>query len=137
MAICSISSNKVVFELIFLLYHNCRGLVVLKHTVKGEVLVVHLEGRLDVSVANEVEEGLAELIDKQDYRKVLLNMEGIEYMSSSGFRACISTLRKLNAKEGSLKMSNIRPAVKRIFDVIELTTLFDIYPTEDEALAAF
>ncbi|HNH08335.1 MAG TPA: STAS domain-containing protein, partial [Leptospiraceae bacterium] len=58
-------------------------------------------------------------------------------MSSSGFRACISTLRKLNAKEGSLKMSNIRPAVKRIFDVIELTTLFDIYATEDEALAAF
>ncbi len=109
----------------------------LKHTVKGEVLVVHLEGRLDVSVANEVEEGLAELIDKQDYRKVLLNMEGIEYMSSSGFRVCISTLRKLNAKEGSLKMSNIRPAVKRIFDVIELTTLFDIYATEDEALAAF
>lgn len=109
----------------------------LKHTTKGDVLVVYLEGRLDVSVANEVEEQLAELIDSGDYKKVLLNMDGIEYMSSSGFRACISTLRKLNAKEGYLKMCNIRPAVKRIFDVIELTSLFDIYPTEEEALNSF
>ncbi len=109
----------------------------LKHEVKGDILVVYLEGRLDVSVANEVEETLAELIDKDDHKKVVLNMDGIEYMSSSGFRACISTLRKLNAKEGSLKMCNIKPAVKRIFDVIELTSLFDIYSSEDEALSSF
>lgn len=100
-------------------------------------MVVNLEGRLDVSVANEVEEGLAELIDNGNHTKVLLNMEGIEYMSSSGFRACISTLRKLNAKEGSLKMCNIKPAVKRIFDVIELTSLFDIYDSPEAALSAF
>lgn len=109
----------------------------LKHTIKNNILIVNLEGRLDVSVANEVEEELAEMIDKGGHNKVLLNMEGIEYMSSSGFRACISTLRKLNAKEGSLKISNIRPAVKRIFDVIELTSLFDIYDSDEEALAAF
>jgi stage II sporulation protein AA (anti-sigma F factor antagonist) len=109
----------------------------LKYILKGDIVVVYLEGRLDVSVANEVEENLAELIDKGDYKKVVLNMEGIEYMSSSGFRACISTLRKLNAKEGFLKMCNIKPAVKRIFDVIELTSLFDIYATEGEAVAAF
>jgi stage II sporulation protein AA (anti-sigma F factor antagonist) len=109
----------------------------LKHTNKGDILVVYLEGRLDVSVANEVEEGLAEIIDTGGHKKVLLNMEGIEYMSSSGFRACISTLRKLNSKEGVLKMCNIKPAVKRIFDVIELTSLFDIYATEADALADF
>jgi stage II sporulation protein AA (anti-sigma F factor antagonist) len=109
----------------------------LNNTIKNGILVVYLEGRLDVSVANEVEEGLAELIDSGDHKQVVLNMEGIDYMSSSGFRACISTLRKLNAKEGSLKMCNIKPAVKRIFDVIELTSLFDIYSSEEEALASF
>ncbi|MCB1194349.1 MAG: STAS domain-containing protein [Leptospiraceae bacterium] len=110
----------------------------LKSVVKGDnILVVLLEGRLDVSIANEVEEGLIDLIDNGGYTKVILNMEGIEYMSSSGFRACISTLRKLNAKDGVLKLCNIKPAVKRIFDVIELTSLFDIYETEDAALASF
>jgi len=109
----------------------------LNNTIKNGILVVYLEGRLDVSVANEVEEGLSELIDSGDHRKVVLNMDGIDYMSSSGFRACISTLRKLNAKEGALKMCNIKPAVKRIFDVIELTSLFDIYSSEEEAINSF
>ena len=109
----------------------------LKHNIKGDILVVYLEGRLDVSVANEVEENLSQLIDEGSHKKVLLNMEGIEYMSSSGFRACISTLRKLNSNEGALKMCNIKPAVKRIFDVIELTSLFDIFASEEEAIADF
>ncbi|GBF48634.1 anti-sigma factor antagonist [Leptospira ryugenii] len=109
----------------------------LKHELKDGKLVVYLEGRLDVSVANDVEEGLMDLIDNGGHRKVLLNMKDVEYMSSSGFRACISTLRKLNSKEGVLKISNIKPAVKRIFDVIELTSLFDIHETEEAALKSF
>lgn len=109
----------------------------LKHNVTNGILVVYLEGRLDVSVANEVEENLADLIDNGGHTKVLLNMKDVDYMSSSGFRACISTLRKLNAKDGHLKICNIKPAVKRIFDVIELTSLFDISETEEEALSSF
>lgn len=102
----------------------------------GEKLVVYLEGRLDVSVSNEIEEELARLIDQENQSHIVLNMDKVEYMSSSGFRACIATLRKLNAKNGSLKLCCIRPAVKRIFDVIELTSLFEIYESEAEALNA-
>ena len=109
----------------------------LKHNVNNGILIVYLEGRLDVSVANEVEENLADLIDNGGHSKVLLNMKDADYMSSSGFRACISTLRKLNSKDGVLKICNIKPAVKRIFDVIELTSLFDISETEEEALKSF
>jgi stage II sporulation protein AA (anti-sigma F factor antagonist) len=102
----------------------------------GDKLIVYLEGRLDVSVSNELEEELARLIDEESNNHIVLNMDKVEYMSSSGFRACISTLRKLNAKDGTLKLCNIRPSVRRIFDVIELTSLFDIYDTEAEALKA-
>lgn len=98
--------------------------------------MVYLEGRLDVSVSNEIEEELSKIIDGGTSLHLVLNMEKVEYMSSSGFRACISTLRKLNAKDGTLKLCDIRPSVKRIFDVIELTSLFEIYDTEAEALKA-
>lgn len=102
----------------------------------GDRLVVYLEGRLDVTVATEVEEQLMKLIDEDAEKHIVLNLEQVEYMSSSGFRACIAILRKLKQREGSLRLSNIRPSVKRIFDVIELTSLFDIYDTEDEAARA-
>lgn len=100
----------------------------------GDKIVVFLEGRLDVSVSNEIEDELSRLIDEESCNHLVLNMEKVEYMSSSGFRACIATLRKLNAKEGTMKLCCIRPSVKRIFDVIELTSLFDIYETEADAL---
>ncbi|MBI3395516.1 MAG: STAS domain-containing protein [Spirochaetia bacterium] len=87
-------------------------------------------------MANEVEEDLAKLIDQDNHKHIVLNMDKVEYMSSSGFRACIATLRKLNARDGTLKLCSIRPSVKRIFDVIELTSLFDIYETEADALKA-
>ena len=44
---------------------------------------------------------------------------------------------KLKEAGGSLNISNLKPAVKRIFDVIELTTLFEIFETENEALKGF
>ena len=97
-------------------------------------LVVYLEGRLDVTVATEVEEQLIKLIDDEGEKHIILNLEQVEYMSSSGFRACIAILRKLKQRDGSLKLCNIRPSVKRIFDVIELTSLFDIFDSEDDAL---
>jgi stage II sporulation protein AA (anti-sigma F factor antagonist) len=58
-------------------------------------------------------------------------------MSSSGFRVAIALLRKLSDKGGALKICCLKPAVKRIFDVIELTSLFEIYDTEEEALTSF
>lgn len=97
-------------------------------------LIVYLEGRLDVTVATDVEEQLIKLIDDEGEKHIILNLEQVEYMSSSGFRACIAILRKLKQRDGSLKLCNIRPSVKRIFDVIELTSLFDIYDSEEAAL---
>ena len=106
----------------------------LEKKIVGEKVVVYLEGRLDVSVSSQVEEEIMKIIEKDKLIHIILNMEKVEYMSSSGFRACIASLRKLHSMNGTLKISNIKPAVKRIFDVIELTSLFDIYDTEEDAL---
>lgn len=96
--------------------------------------IAYLNGRLDVAVSGEIEEQLLEAIENDNLKFLILNMAEVEYMSSSGFRVAIALLRRLKELGGTLKISNLRPAVKRIFDVIELTTLFDIYDSEDEAV---
>jgi len=98
--------------------------------------VVNLSGRLDVAVSGQIEETLLDAIEKQSIKYMVLNMADVEYMSSSGFRVAIALLRKLRDKEGILKICSLKPAVKRIFDVIELTSLFEIYDNEEEALAS-
>jgi stage II sporulation protein AA (anti-sigma F factor antagonist) len=109
--------------------------VQIKDVAVGQA-IAYLHGRLDVAVSGEVEEHLLKTIDTKAIKHLILNMADVEYMSSSGFRVMIALLRKLKDLKGSLKICCVRPAVKRIFDVIELTTLFDMFETEEAAIAA-
>ena len=104
--------------------------------IAQNVGVAYLHGRLDVAVSGEIEEFLISNIESKNLKQLVLNMADVEYMSSSGFRVMISLLRKLKDAGGGLKICCVRPAVKRIFDVIELTTLFDMHETEEAALAS-
>ncbi|HRP67916.1 MAG TPA: STAS domain-containing protein [Turneriella sp.] len=108
--------------------------VQIKEIAAGQA-VAYLHGRLDVAVSSEIEEALLNAIDSKGIKRLVLNMSDVEYMSSSGFRVMIAMLRKLKDLQGSLKICCVSPAVKRIFDVIELTTLFDMYDTDEAALA--
>jgi len=96
--------------------------------------IAYLYGRLDVLVSGDIEEKIIENLESENVKYLILNMENVEYMSSSGFRVAIALLRKLKEKKGMLRVCSIRPSVKRIFDVIELDSLFEIYETEEEAL---
>lgn len=98
--------------------------------------VAYPVGRLDVAVSAELEDQLTKSVDEHEIEGLVLNMENVEYMSSSGFRVAIALLRKLSDRGGYLKICSLKPAVKRIFDVIELTSLFEIFESEDEALAS-
>lgn len=101
----------------------------------GPKIIIYPKGRLDLNAASEVEEEIFRIIDKGN-QHLILNLKDVEYMSSSGFRVCIAVLRKLNACKGTLKMCSIQSNVYRIFEVIELKSLFDVYETEEEALKA-
>lgn len=104
--------------------------------VQANKVIAYFEGRLDVAVSSDIEEQLLEAVERDNIKHMIFNMEKVEYMSSSGFRVAIALLRKLKEEGGSLKICALKPTVKRIFDVIELTTLFEIYDTEEQALQA-
>lgn len=102
--------------------------------VDDKTAICYLAGRLDVSLASEIEERLNAFLDKEGVLFLLLNLEKVEYMSSSGFRVAIAVLRKLKSKGGTLVLCSLQPPVRRLFDIIELSSLFEIFDTEKEAL---
>ncbi len=108
----------------------------LKTRKEGEVRIIELEGRLDVHLSMEVESAVNEIIDSGDIY-LIFDLEGVKYLSSSGLRIFIAALRKLNKLKGQLKLANLNESVKRIFKVVELIDLFDIYPSVEEALKSF
>jgi anti-sigma B factor antagonist len=108
----------------------------LAYKEKGRYVVVNLSGRMDVHLASETEGRLNDLVKKHADKDFILNLEGVEYMSSSGLRVFVSLMRSLKESNRNLKLCNLSLAVRKVFEVVELMDMFDIYETEEEALAS-
>ena len=99
-------------------------------TLEDGKLTVALEGRLDTFTAPDLEEELdASLSGVTD---VVLDLAGLEYISSAGLRVLLSTQKKMNAVEGSLVVRNINEIVKEVFEVTGFDEILTIEGAEEE-----
>lgn len=112
-----------------------RGRMSLKVKESGSHIVVYLNGRMDVHLASEIENELNDIIQKNNQKSIVLNLDDVEYMSSSGLRVFVSLMRTLKESNRNLKLCNLSLAVRKVFEVVELMDMFDIYESEEEALA--
>jgi anti-sigma B factor antagonist len=104
-------------------------------TKSGNAQVVVLTGRLDSITVKQLETKLDDLITGGAVYMVF-DFSALEYISSAGLRAVLSTAKRLKAGQGSLLMSNLNGMVKEVFQVAGFLELFPIYASTDEALAA-
>jgi anti-anti-sigma factor len=103
---------------------------------KGEITVVSIRGRLDVSLSNSIENQLTEIIHESQVKSVLINLKDVEYMSSSGLRMLVAVTREAQKEEKSIDLCELNRAVIKLFEVVELNDLFSTYETQAEALDA-
>lgn len=100
---------------------------------QDDVLVVKMSGRLDAPASTEVKGQLGKLIESH-VTKVVLDLEGLEYIGSAGLREFFLAGRSITRNDGKMALCNLQPAVKRIFDISGLPTSYPIYDTREEAL---
>ena len=102
----------------------------------GSIDVVSLKGRMDAYNSISVSDFLDELTGEGS-KQLLIDMESVDYMSSSGLRVLLSTLKKLKNQGGTLKLCSLQPYVLEVFEIAGFNQLFEIYSSENEALKSF
>ncbi len=102
----------------------------------ADVCVLSLCGRLDAYSAGEVEKRLDSLIEASQIRLVL-SLERLDYISSSGLRVFLAELKKVRKKQGDIRLSGMQAQIKEVFDIAGFTQLFTIVATEDAAVSNF
>ncbi len=102
----------------------------------GDVDIISLSGRLDAYCANDVERKLTSLI-KANQVRIVVNLEHLEYISSSGLRVLLSALKEVRKQQGDIKLACLKPYVKEVFDIAGFTKLFTILDTEKGAVDSF
>jgi anti-anti-sigma factor len=102
----------------------------------GKNVIVRLSGRLDITQSDEVESLLSKDVQSGE-GDMIINLAQISYISSSGIRIFVGMVRELGRQNRKLKLCNITPPVKKVFDVVELLDLFEVFATEEEAITSF
>lgn len=105
----------------------------------SEMKRVHLfevSGRVDSMSANELGEALNGIID-EGHSALVIDMAGIEYMSSAGLREIVAALKRVHKTGGDIRLANPSDRVTEVLELAGLDTIFKIYPTQVEAVGSF
>lgn len=102
----------------------------------GNVTVLKLVGRLDLANGASLKEHLKGCFDRNN-TSIHLNMAEVEFINSSGLGSLVSIMKEIRLLKGRLTLSNLASYVQEIFEITQLSHIFEIYPTEEEALASF
>jgi anti-sigma B factor antagonist len=113
------------------------GFVDLKlgHYNKDRIEVIDVEGEIDVYTAPRLRELLIDLVNKNNYQLVV-NMEKVEFLDSTGLGVLVGGLKRIRARDGSLDIVCTQERILKIFRITGLTKVFGIHDTVDEAIAA-
>jgi len=97
------------------------------------ISVVSVTGRMDAVTAPEFEKNLSELMSKGE-KKFLVNLAGLEYISSAGLRSILVIAKRSKAGQGEVIFSGLRGPVEEVFKISGFHSIFKIFDSEEAAL---
>lgn len=104
---------------------------------RGAVQVIQLRGDLRLGEAlDQFNHAANELLQAGDVRLVV-NLEGIGMLDSSGIGALMKLLTSATKRGGALKLVNPSPLALKTLKLVGLLTLFPVFPDEGQAVASF
>ncbi len=104
--------------------------------VEGDITVFLPNGRIDTQAATELDQALQSLLSAGKHNMVV-DMSGVEYISSAGLRALAAVLVKSRAEGGDMKLAALNARVTRVFNIIGFDLLMSIHATPEAAIADF
>ncbi len=100
---------------------------------QDKYFIVKAGGRMDALSAPEFEKSCLEWI-QQGESALVVDLAGLEYMSSAGLRSILVVGKKLKSVGGSLAFSSLAPNVAHVFSISSFGAMFKVYGSLEEAL---
>ena len=104
--------------------------------VEGDITVFLPDGRIDTLAADEMDQALQAAVDGGSH-KIVVDMSGVDYISSAGLRALAAVLVKCRDEGGDMKIAALNERVTRVFKIIGFDLLMSVHDTPDAAIADF
>jgi len=92
--------------------------------------------KFNALITEKVKEELVQLFEKPNTR-LILNLDGVNYVDSSGFGVFLSVMKMANNNYGFFKICNISAEVMELFKLLQLHNIFDIYEDLNDCIKSF
>ncbi len=98
--------------------------------------ILDIEGQLNAITCHELEKRLNSLLDKGE-KQFLLNLSGLDYISSAGLRVLLVAAKKLKSCNGQIVLASLKDQVRKVFDTAGFSGFFPMFDTREDALRNF
>ncbi len=105
----------------------------LKIRKNGDTYIIDVSGEMDLYNSYKLKELVMKMLEKK-VERYIINLQGVDYIDSSGIGALIyicSTLKKMNLR---LTITNIHGSVKKVIELTKLMGYFPISATIEDAI---
>jgi stage II sporulation protein AA (anti-sigma F factor antagonist) len=108
----------------------------LQSQFRGNVVVIRCSGR--VTARDEAHALLLE-VEKHtlETKRFVLQLEHVSFLDSGGLGTLVRLVGTLRAARGDLKLCQLSPFLKKVFETTNLSGVFHVYESEKEAIDAF
>lgn len=87
-------------------------------------IILEVEGRVDTNTSTELQQAILKAFQKRP--NLVLDFQGVDYVSSAGLRAILIGQKTANAKDGSLKLVHICERVQHVLELSGFSTILTI-----------
>jgi anti-anti-sigma factor len=101
-----------------------------------DVSVLSVQGYVDTTTSAELEESLKRLLKKGRFN-IVIDLAGVNYISSAGWGIFISEIKSIRENGGDLKLASMIGDVYEVFELLEFQTILQSFDTVDEAVRSF
>ena len=113
---------------------NAEGLFELQQ--QGDVTIVRFIASriLDNDTIQRMGDSLFQIVDQDGVHKLVINLREVSFLSSAALNRLILLKKKILQQDGGLKLVEMKPEIRRVFEISRLDTFFDILDDQATAL---
>ena len=103
---------------------------------ENDIYIFTVNGRLDSNTSHELEEKIFGAIKNESYN-MIIDFEGLDYISSAGLRVILKASKALKRSEGSIVLCSMQDYVKEVFEIAGFDVFLPIATKINDALEMF
>ena len=101
-----------------------------------DIVLLYPQGFINAHTVRLFEGEIQKALEKRRF-KIVVNCSRLVYIASAGLGAIMGAIEEVRGNGGDIRLSELNETVANIFEILGFNHLYQIFPSEVEAVLSF